>query len=705
MFCTKCGNRLDDDARFCPVCGTRVEAPKPEAPAEGQSPQQGQNFAENQGFAAGQAAPQGVKEERHPAPRKRKKTGVIIGAVCGGVAAAVLVVGIVLFMWNRSLNSKSQDLAREIDEYNIASCSEEKDTVMDGWKDGNVFGFADKNEQIKKLEAIRKTASEYDQGLKSVQTSLAQMDSEKEKYDLAGSYADYAAALTDCAAAVDQRDYELASDRMEEVQTKLEQLIADNEALVSNKVSQYQMADMAAATEDEAALYNESMEQISQLEAAGDYSGIGEILDQMDSFVYQYVASENPLNIKIQQVDASAFPEIKLYVRLEDAATGDVPENLEQSLFFVRKQDANANYIRQTLSRVTQLNEAEALNINMVADVSGSMDGSPLREAKEIMSNFIGSVQFDAGDQVELISFSTGVFLEQEFTGDGQALTSRIQSLQTDNMTSLYDALYTAVTRTASQSGAKCVIAFTDGKDNYSSCSFQEVISVATRYHVPIFIIGVGDVDSAELQSMADQTGGLYFNINNISSMQDIYDEIYRQEKELYLIEFTDESGMDMSDTANIIVGYHSATYGGDCQYSYTPNVLLSVEGTSLYEDGPEAVVEKYIRAFDTAMTNSDFSQISPYLKEGSAIYESQKSYVQKNISEMLDTYEIVSVDYSDDDHCVVTTRETYYVQIPGKSLYLLTQQCKYVVERVNGSDWKMTDFADSVDVLSTINQ
>ena len=71
-----------------------------------------------------------------------------------------------------------------------------------------------------------------------------------------------------------------------------------------------------------------------------------------------------------------------------------------------------------------------------------------------------------------------------------------------------------------------------------------------------------------------------------------------------------------------------------------------------------------------------------------------------RNWIQMLDSYEIVSVDYDTNDSCVVTTRENYYVQKPGVPLELLTQQCRYRVIRENGA-WKMTDFADSVQVLS----
>ncbi|MEI3209502.1 MAG: VWA domain-containing protein [Lachnospiraceae bacterium] len=91
-------------------------------------------------------------------------------------------------------------------------------------------------------------------------------------------------------------------------------------------------------------------------------------------------------------------------------------------------------------------------------------------EAKQIMSDFVNSVQFDAGDKVELTSFSTGVRLERKFTDDASDLVNCINQLQTKKR-SLYDALYTSVERVAAQNGARCVIAFTDGQDNHSNCS------------------------------------------------------------------------------------------------------------------------------------------------------------------------------------------------------------------------------------------
>lgn len=415
----------------------------------------------------------------------------------------------------------------------------------------------------------------------------------------------------------------------------------------------------------------------------------------------EVINPDSQLNMNVQQIDASEYPIIRVYMDISDSISAIVPTDLEKRYFTVKKKNSDGTYTAQSITVATQLDETENLNVNIIADVSGSMDGEPLYQAKAAMTNFVNTMQFGAGDKVELISFSTGVYLQQEFCGDKNLLISDINSFYTDDMTSLYDALYTGVLRTAAQPGAKCVIAFTDGEDNYSSCTEADVINVAQRYGIPVFIIGFGSVNTTSMNNIASQTGGKYYGINEVSSMEDIYRQIYRQEKEMYLIEFTAQ-GSSISESMEIIVEYLSKAYGGKCTYQFTPKILNSVSGAMIYSSGPEAVVEGYIQNLDDAMNARSVSPIASYMKPGSSIYTTQDSYVKKGIDEQLDSYEIVSVDYSSNDRCVVTTRETFYVQKTNQPLELLTQQCRYVVES-SGGKWQMTAFAENVKVLSKI--
>lgn len=479
----------------------------------------------------------------------------------------------------------------------------------------------------------------------------------------------------------------------------------DLDSFIQEQIQYYQSIDMSTAEEAELSSYKSEMKQIKELTQTKeqDYPAIQEMFEKLDETVFMYIEPEKSLEVQVQQVDASEFPKVRLYVNIEDSATGEVPENLQGNLFFIRKEDVNAKFVRQKVTEANQLNETEALKVDMVADVSGSMDGNPLEEAKSIMNSFVESVQFDAGDQVELTSFATGVRLEQEFCDDPDLLTRKINQFTTGDMTSLYDALYTSVERVAAQSGARCVIAFTDGNDNYSNCIPEDVIEIANRYHVPVFIIGIGDIDSSRIDYIASQTGGQYYSIHDVYSMDSIYQEIYQMEKELYLIEFEDDTGAAANEQANIQVGYHSKEYGGKCDYTYQPNILMSAKSDNIYTNGPEAVVEQYLKNFPEAVTGHDFSLISEYLKSGSNIYKEQETYVQREITEQLDTYELTDINYNGDDYCVISTRETYYVQVEGKALQLMTQECQYALEKT-GEKWEMTDFVD-LKVVSRIKQ
>ena len=93
----------------------------------------------------------------------------------------------------------------------------------------------------------------------------------------------------------------------------------------------------------------------------------------MDQIVYQYIEPKNQAVVSIQQIDASEFPTVKLYMSIKDKTTGNVIENLDDAFFYINKQDANAKYVKQVVKSANQLNEKEALKVDMVADVSGSM--------------------------------------------------------------------------------------------------------------------------------------------------------------------------------------------------------------------------------------------------------------------------------------------------------------------------------------------
>lgn len=673
MFCEKCGKKLENGVKFCPSCGNRVEIPENQTDTVYEQP------------------------EKSKKSRKKSKLPLVLIAVL----AIILFAGGILY-GTVGLDKQKDKLAVKIKKAGIPQYTEEMNEIVDEWDDFGIFSISDKRNDLHKLKKIVNYLDEYNTAVDEYKS----MNKEKEQYALdEDSYKEYENALHDCSDAIEQKNPESLINAVEIAKETLKDLKKADDSYVEDRVKMYEGLDLKDAGDDVVSGYKKNLKEIQDLTGKGkkDYKAIKEAFSKMDQIVYQYIEPKNQAVVSIQQIDASEFPTVKLYMSIKDKTTGNVIENLDDAFFYINKQDANAKYVKQVVKSANQLNEKEALKVDMVADVSGSMDGSPLNEAKQVMSDFVGSVQFDAGDLVELTSFSTGVCLEQEFSDDAATLTNDINNLVTGDMTSLYDALYTAVERVAAQNGARCVIAFTDGNDNYSNCTKEDVVNVANRYHVPVFIIGIDSIDYADVNDIATQTGGMYYNVSDVTSMDKIYEEIYQMEKQLYLVEFEDNTGATVGDIANIQAGHHSIDYGGECEYTYTPNVLMSAKSRDIYTDGPQAAVEGYLKNFDSAMNKSDFSLISGYLKNGSPIYTEQEKYVLRDITERLDSYELTDVSYADANNCVISTRETYYVQVKGKPLQLMTQECKYNVEN-QVDKWQLTSFAD-IKVVSRIKQ
>lgn len=444
---------------------------------------------------------------------------------------------------------------------------------------------------------------------------------------------------------------------------------------------------------------------ISDYKASGEYKkAYEEVSDLIIKAQAAAIVYDN-LQIQVAQVDASDYPTIRLYIDVRDKSTGEVPSNLTQNVFFLSEQEAsNSEYIKKEIQKVAQLDQEESLNINMVADISGSMDGGPLSSAQYVMSNFLENVQFGIGDQVELTLFSNGVYTAQPFTNDKQSIVTQINNLYTQNMTSLYDALYVAVNRTAIQNGAKCVIAFTDGKDNYSQCSPDQVIDVAQRYNIPIFIIGVGsDVETSILENIAQSTNGYYTHINNVGDMGQIYQAVYRTQKELYVLQYEISNATSQLVTQSIRIDIQGNGVGGSCLAEYSPRMLLAVDHTWGSGYAEEDLMGRYLNGFVKAINSHDYSYIADTIITGSPIYDEVYPYIQRDIKEKLLSYEIIDKTYLGDDTCVLKLHETYEILNTREPLHMRTLETGYVLKKQSNGQWKLYAFDGEIKILSKI--
>ncbi len=132
------------------------------------------------------------------------------------------------------------------------------------------------------------------------------------------------------------------------------------------------------------------------------------------------------------------------------------------------------------------------VSVGIVADTSGSMR-SKIERLRIAIGQFI--LNLNSRDDVFLLAFSDRSFLlSQPFTTNHYLVKSQLALLRAYGQTALFDAILDGlVTLEHGRYDKKALLVVTDGMDNASGATLQEVIEQARQRAVLIYSIGIGD--------------------------------------------------------------------------------------------------------------------------------------------------------------------------------------------------------------------
>ena len=174
----------------------------------------------------------------------------------------------------------------------------------------------------------------------------------------------------------------------------------------------------------------------------------------------------------------------------------------------------------------TVVQAGQPLSIALVLDRSGSMSGQRTTDLENAASTFVSLMQ--ANDAGEVIDFASSVTVSQAFTTDKSLLQAAIAAGSAGGVTALYDGTLQGVVDTAARGGRMAVLTMTDGYENASSHTRDDVVNAAKAGGVPVFAIGLGSVEP-NLPDLATLTGGFYYAAPTSSDLNDIYQKISGQ--------------------------------------------------------------------------------------------------------------------------------------------------------------------------------
>ena len=241
----------------------------------------------------------------------------------------------------------------------------------------------------------------------------------------------------------------------------------------------------------------------------------------------------------ITLIDAdSAFPAINTHVLVRDK-TGEPVRGLGQEAFELT-EDGIPVKIAGFLGAGEQ-----AVTAFLVIDHSGSMRGSKMAGAQEAAKVFVSMTREDM-DSLGILVFDDAIdtlsYLKPVNRADKDALMRQIDDVKASGDTAFHDAVYTAVEQLQGASGRTVVIALTDGRDNRSRRSVNDVITFAKDNHVPVYTIGLGgggDIDTSRLKKLAQETGGEFHQTPTADQLAELYRKIAEELQNEYVISYT----------------------------------------------------------------------------------------------------------------------------------------------------------------------
>lgn len=333
MFCHNCGKQISNDSRFCVYCGAtqRTQVSHENNPFPNLQRRQFQQHNKN-GYNIPQLLDQMPSNNMPPnnnGKGRPKLTAILLVAFTVVVIAASASVGYIVI---RNGNLQSWD-----------SWVSKYEKEMD-----NYYLSAENQEAFSQQLASAKNAKDKD-SQREIKEQLKQIRADAEK---------------------DEQEY---LKQIEEAESKLENY--KFEYAFEDELDKVKTLKLTFETLRKEKKYDVLLANINRCIEIGENTAV----------------EATGINIDVVQKDISNFPNIKFYVDVRDASTGNPIDNLAPNVFFLSRQQASdGQFVKQQILQANQINEKDNINVNLVADVSGSMDNN-MGAVKQTMKNFLAN--------------------------------------------------------------------------------------------------------------------------------------------------------------------------------------------------------------------------------------------------------------------------------------------------------------------------
>jgi tight adherence protein B len=229
--------------------------------------------------------------------------------------------------------------------------------------------------------------------------------------------------------------------------------------------------------------------------------------------------------VKIQGLDASAFPRVRVTAVTSKVAAG--PPALTEN------GDPVIGLRAENLGR--------AKSVVLAIDRSQSMKGQPLAHAVAAARAFLAAKP--PADRIAIAAFATQPLMLTDFSTMRSDADGALRSIKVDPVqgTTLYDALVRASSTLFEEPlAARVVIVVTDGNETRSDATLADAIEAAHKAGAAIYVVGIESpkFNPEPLRKLAAQTGGAYRGTTSSAALKQAYQNIAAELRRTWRLEY-----------------------------------------------------------------------------------------------------------------------------------------------------------------------
>jgi VWFA-related protein len=177
------------------------------------------------------------------------------------------------------------------------------------------------------------------------------------------------------------------------------------------------------------------------------------------------------------------------------------------------------------------------LNVVMVLDMSGSLDGARFEHLRGAARSLLDSLK--PTDRAALVTFSHVLSEGSSLSSDFNRVRTALDAARADGDTSLVDASHAGMLIGESDIGRSLLILFSDGVDTMSWLSSQSVLETAKRCDVVVYGVEIGAQKASFLRDLSAATGGRLIEVESTGDLNASFGAILEEFRQRYLISYS----------------------------------------------------------------------------------------------------------------------------------------------------------------------